>query len=82
MVTEKELTTLNELYGGRNVYHGEMHDHASTGGTSDGKHSLTQWKGAMQALGVDFAAILDHRQVRHMYLPEFFAMNSFLRKCN
>ncbi len=71
MVIEKELELLNELYNNRVVYHGEMHDHAKTGGTSDGKHTLEQWKGAMDALDVDFAAILDHRQVRHMYLPEF-----------
>ena len=71
MITEKELECLNSLYNDRVVYHGEMHDHACTGGTSDGKHTLEQWKGAMQALGIDFAAILDHRQVRHMYLPEF-----------
>jgi hypothetical protein len=25
----------------------------------------------MEALGMDFAAILDHKQVRHMYLPEW-----------
>ena len=71
MVTEKDLQRLNDLYNDRVVYHGEMHDHACTGGTSDGKHTLEQWKGAMDALHVDFAAILDHRQVRHMYLPEF-----------
>jgi hypothetical protein len=71
MVTEKDIETLNNLYNDRVVYHGEMRDHAKTGGTSDGKHTLEQWKGAMDALKVDFAAILDHRQVRHMYLPEF-----------
>ena len=50
---------------------GDLHNHAETGGTSDGKRSLEHWKGALEALRMDFAAILDHRQVRHMYLPEW-----------
>ena len=71
IATEKEVKLLNELYEGRNPYQGEMHDHGATGGTSDGKRTLEHWKGAMEALNMDFAAILDHRQVRHMYLPEW-----------
>ena len=71
MITEKELQLLDKVYNGRIAYHGEMHDHAATGGTSDGLRTLEHWKGAMEALDMDFAAILDHRQVRHMYLPEF-----------
>ena len=69
--TEKEISHLLELYAKRDVYHGELHDHAATGGTSDGKKPLMHWRGAMEALSMDFAAILDHRQVRHMYLPEW-----------
>ena len=62
---------LNSLYAGRRVYHGELHDHAATGGTSDGKRTLAQWTAQLEALKMDFAAILDHRQVRHMYLNEW-----------
>lgn len=69
--TEQDVNLLEELYSGRIAYHGELHDHACTGGTSDGKYSLEHWKGAMKALHMDFAAILDHKQVRHMYLPEW-----------
>ena len=69
--TEKEISHLLELYAKRDVYHGELHDHAATGGASDGKKPLMHWRGAMEALSMDFAAILDHRQVRHMYLPEW-----------
>ena len=69
--TEKEIATLNELYKGRKPFHGELHDHAKTGGTSDGKETLTQWREQMKRLHMDFAAILDHRQVRHMFLPEW-----------
>ena len=69
--TEQDILHLEELYQNRKPYHGELHDHALTGGTSDGKRNLDHWKGAMEAYRMDFAAILDHRQVRHMYLPEW-----------
>jgi len=61
--------TLEKLYEGRKVYHGELHDHSASGGTSDGSCPLSEWPAKMKSLGMDFAAILDHRQVRHMYLP-------------
>lgn len=70
-MTEQDLTLLNNLYDGRKLYQGELHDHAKTGGTSDGARTLEHWKGAMEAQEMDFATILDHRQVRHMYLPEW-----------
>lgn len=69
--SEKDIALLNAVYKERRAFHGEMHDHASTGGTSDGKRTLEHWKGALEALHMDFAAILDHKQVRHMYLPEW-----------
>ncbi len=62
---------LSSLYEGCSVYHGEMHDHSNSGGTSDGKRTLAYWVERMQALEMDFAAILDHRQIRHMYQPEW-----------
>lgn len=70
-MTQNDFDLLNKIYNDRILYQGELHDHADTGGTSDGKRSLEHWKGAMEAQGMDFAAILDHRQVRHMYLPEW-----------
>ncbi|MBO5306185.1 MAG: hypothetical protein J6B12_05425 [Clostridia bacterium] len=69
--TEKDIEHINALYDGRRAFHGDLHNHAATGGKSDGKRSLEHWKGALEALHMDFAAILDHRQVRHMYLPEW-----------
>lgn len=69
--TTQDVNRLSEVYSGRFPFHGEMHDHAATGGTSDGKRPLSHWIGAMEALSMDFAAILDHRQVRHMYEPEW-----------
>ena len=69
--TQKDIELISAAYDGRTVFHGDLHNHADTGGTSDGKRSLEHWKGALEALHMDFAAILDHRQVRHMYLPEW-----------
>ena len=66
---ERDIAHINALYEGRRVFFGELHDHSASGGTSDGSRSLEHWRGAMEALGMDFAAILDHKQVRHMYLP-------------
>lgn len=71
MITQAEKEQLLHLYTDCRAYHGELHDHAQTGGTSDGKCTLTQWRQYMQELKMDFAAILDHRQVRHLYQPEW-----------
>ena len=71
MTTRNEIEKLEALYAGTRAWHGELHDHAATGGTSDGKCTLAEWTEKMAALKMDFAAILDHRQVRHMYLPEW-----------
>lgn len=67
----KERDALERAYTGRIVLFGELHDHSYSGGTSDGKCSLDMWKKEMPVLKMDFAAILDHRQVRHMYLDEW-----------
>lgn len=69
--TAQDITLLEQLYSGRSPYHGQLHDHAATGGRSDGKCTLTQWKEGMETLSLDFTTILDHRQVRHMHLPEW-----------
>ncbi len=66
-----QISRLNSLYDGRELYFGDLHNHAATGGTSDGRRTLEHWKGALEALHMDFVGIYDHRQVRHMYLPEW-----------
>jgi len=71
MVETNDIEALEHLYRGRKVYHGELHDHSASGGTSDGKCPLSEWPDKLRALKMDFAAILDHRQVRHMYQPEW-----------
>lgn len=65
---EGDIALLDAAYEGRSVYHGEFHDHASTGGTSDGHQNLTIWKNVMDSLEIDFATIVDHRQILHMEL--------------
>lgn len=71
LATESDIKMLEKLYAGTKAYHGELHDHAATGGRSDGKRTLDEWKAGMAELGMDFATIVDHKQVRHMYLDEW-----------
>lgn len=66
-----EIKKLDAMYSGRVPSHGDIHEHANTGGTSDGKSSLSEWKAALASLDMDFAGIVDHKQVLHMYLPEW-----------
>lgn len=54
-------------YGDRVAKYGEMHNHTSAGLTADGRRTLVQWKERMMQLGMDFATIVDHKQVAHMY---------------
>ena len=69
--TELEIQKLEELYAGRKAFFGDLHNHADTSDRSDGLRPLSHWRGALEALKLDFAAILDHGQVEHMYLPEW-----------
>lgn len=76
IINSPDFSALDALYAGRRPYRGDFHCHAATGGTSDGKTTLAEWRRAGAELGLDFAAVLDHRQVRHMYIedydPDFF----------
>jgi len=69
--SDADKAQLNALYEGRVAFHGEAHDHADTGGTSDGHVDLNGWISGMEQLGMDFAAIADHKQVLHMRLDEW-----------
>lgn len=68
---QEDAAQLQAVYSGRTAFHGEAHDHADTGGTSDGKQPLPVWKTMMAGLDMDFAVIVDHRQSLHMYLEEW-----------
>lgn len=60
---------LEALYAGRQVYYGDFHCHSNSGGTSDGKTPIEQYLQDMRRLNMDFAAIVDHSQMRHFFLP-------------
>ncbi len=71
VATDTDIAKLESIYAGKNVYYGDFHDHADTGGTSDGKVKLEFWKINMMSKNIDFAAIVDHKQLLHMNLPEW-----------
>ena len=66
-----DFSKLDALYEGREVCYGDYHAHSNSGGMSDGKTTPSEWLVAMEKLGIDFIGLMDHQQVRHMYLPEF-----------
>jgi len=62
---------LDKHYANMRVMRGDIHEHSNSGGRSDGKRPLSEWIDALKEKGMEFEAILDHRQVRHMYLDEY-----------
>ena len=68
---DADIAALDKAYAGRTAYHGEFHDHANTGGTSDGKQNLNTWMSIMDSMDMDFATIVDHKQALHMELDEW-----------
>lgn len=64
-------SALDALYGGKQPLYCDFHCHSNSGGTSDGKTPLGDYVGAMKNLGVHCAAIVDHKQMRHFFLPEW-----------
>lgn len=62
-----DIDALLAAYPDRTIRYGEMHNHSDAGPTADGWYSLATWKTEMQKLGMSFAAIVDHKQVAHMY---------------
>lgn len=63
------FTFLDNLYQGRQLYFGDFHCHSNSGGTSDGETPIENYIPDMKKLGLDFAAIVDHKQMRHFFLP-------------
>ncbi|MBQ4037787.1 MAG: hypothetical protein IJC84_06650 [Clostridia bacterium] len=66
--TKQEISRIDRLYGERQPFFGELHDHSVIG---DGKCTLAQWRQGMEEKGIDFATIVDHRIVEHMYHHDF-----------
>lgn len=68
---KQDVDLLNKCYENRIACYGQLHDHSDSGGRSDGHCTLTEWKEGLAALSMDFATLVDHRQVLHMYQPEW-----------
>lgn len=71
LATQEDAALLEQAYQDRVAYHGEMHDHAATGGTSDGQKDLAFWQLALDGFDMDFATIVDHQQALHMQLEDW-----------
>ena len=66
---EADFSALEKLYAGKQCFHGDFHCHSNSGGTSDGQTPIENYVEGMKKLHMDFAAIVDHRQMRHFFLP-------------
>ena len=64
-------SAIDAYYAGCRAYYGDLHTHSNAGGTSDGKTLLSDWVARMDEVGLDFAAMVDHRQMRGFFLPEW-----------
>ena len=75
LLENADFAPLDKLYANRKAYYGDFHAHSDSGGTSDGKMKVESWLRGMKEFKIDFIGIMDHRQIRHMYLdcfdPEF-----------
>lgn len=69
--SDEDIVKLEAQYEGLQMHHGQLHDHADTGRRSDGKNTLEEWKAGMPSVGMEYVALLDHRQTDHMYLSEW-----------
>ena len=67
----RDMSALDALYEGRQIYRGDLHMHTKCGGTSDGAQLMSEWPTRMDELGVDFVVIVDHKQMRGFFLPEW-----------
>ena len=67
----RDMSALDSLYEGRQIYRGDLHMHTKCGGTSDGAQPMSEWPGKMDELGVDFVVVVDHKQMRGFFLPEW-----------
>ena len=66
-----DFSALDAYYEGCKAYYGDLHVHSNSGGTSDGRTLLSDWVPEMDKVGLDFAIIVDHKQMRGYFLPEW-----------
>ena len=71
VVEHADFSALEAHYADKIARYGDFHAHSASGGTSDGKTTPEDWLCAMEQLHIDFVGLMDHRQVRHMYLDAF-----------
>jgi len=71
IIESPDFSVLDAIYDGREACYGDYHAHSKSGGTSDGQTTPEEWLAAMKELKMDFVGLMDHRQVRHMYLDSF-----------
>lgn len=80
VIEEADFTPLDKLYEGRKAYYGDFHAHTDSGGTSDGKFPPEAWLPGLKEYKIDFVGIMDHKQIKHMYLdcfdPEYIVCGS------
>lgn len=69
--TDKEAVHLESLYQDKEACHGDMHGHTKSSEFSDGRNTLQEWKTHMMVKEIDFATVVDHRQVLHMWHEEW-----------
>lgn len=68
-VETPDFGVLEAQYEGRRIYYGDFHCHSNSGGTSDGRAPIETFVDEMKKMQLDFAAIVDHKQMRHFFLP-------------
>ncbi len=66
-----DFTALDVRYENKKAYYADQHTHTKCGGTSDGTYPMEKWVATMDELQLDFAIIVDHRQMRGFFLPEW-----------
>ena len=66
-----DFTALDVRYEGKKAYYGDQHTHTDCGGTSDGEFPMSKTVAKMDELGLDFMFVVDHRQMRGFFLPEW-----------
>ena len=68
VLKKTDFSMLEKLYKDKILVFGDGHCHSNSGGTSDGKAPIENYVEDLKACNLDFAAVVDHRQMRHMYL--------------
>ena len=66
-----DYSDIEAYYEGCKAYYGDLHVHTDCGHESDGKFPMKDWPARMDEIGIDFVVVVDHRQMRGYFLPEW-----------